>query len=287
VADYKDPIGHPVNPTVDPKNMETNDPVTGRLITVVMPAPERSYDAVTLKASKAFSQNWLAQVSYTISSLRGNYNGVFRPEDGQFDPGITADYDLPSLMANRTGYLSAHTPHIFKAFGAYNFKLSPKMNLTASGTFNAAAGAYQNALGAHPDYGVSQAFIVQRGAAGRLPWTTRLDLGGRFEYTITPPYAIKVSLDIFNVLNSQDVVNYDEDYTYDAVQPIAGIQCDTKAVGSKDPIGTLQKDCPQVSYLKTTDGLDVTPNPNFGKPAAGSASYQVPLTLRVGLALTF
>jgi hypothetical protein len=283
-ADYLD--GNPAVP-VDPKNMITEDPVTGRVITVVMPKPQRSYDGFTLKATKQFSQSWLAQMSYTYSSLRGNYNGVFRPEDNQFDPGITSDYDLPSLMANRTGYLSADTPHTFKMFGAYSFKVSPKMNLTASGAFTALSGAAQNALGAHPAYGSSQAFIVQRGSAGRSPWQTTLDVGGRFEYTITPPYAIKVSLDVFNVLNSQEIVNFDEDYTFDSVQPIVNLKCDSTAVGSKNPIAKLQSDCPDVAHLKTLDGTPVTPNPNFGKPAATATSYQTPLALRIGLALTF
>jgi hypothetical protein len=183
--------------------------------------------------------------------------------------------------------MSADTPHTFKMFGAYSFKVSPKMNLTASGAFTTLSGAAQNALGAHPAYGSSQAFIVQRGSAGRSPWQTTLDVGGRFEYTITPPYAIKVSLDVFNVLNSQEIVNFDEDYTFDSVQPIVNLKCDSTAVGSKNPIAKLQSDCPDVAHLKTLDGTPVTPNPNFGKPAATATSYQTPLALRIGLALTF
>jgi hypothetical protein len=36
---------------------------------------------------------------------------------------------------------------------------------------------------------------------------------------------------VFNVLNSQEIVNFDEDYTFDSVQPIANVKCDSSAVG--------------------------------------------------------
>ena len=43
------------------------------------PNAKRTYDAVTILFSKNFSDLWLAQVSYTWSQLRGNYDGLFNP----------------------------------------------------------------------------------------------------------------------------------------------------------------------------------------------------------------
>ena len=40
--------------------------------------PERDYDAVTAFFQKNFASQWLAQVSYTASRLRGNYEGLFQ-----------------------------------------------------------------------------------------------------------------------------------------------------------------------------------------------------------------
>ena len=67
------------------------------------------------------------------------------------------------------------------------------------------------------------------------------------------------------MLNSQEARTTDENYTFDAVQPIAGINCDTSAAHSGDPVGQLQRDCPDIAYLKTVDGRPVTVNPNWGK----------------------
>ena len=273
--------------TKNPKEVSALDNFTRREITVKMPAPVRDYDGFTLKVTKNFSQNWLAQASYTYSNLTGNVAGVFDPVTGQLDPGINAEYDLATLMANKTGRLPGDRPHVFKLFGAYNFKLSPKMSLTTSAAFNAQSGIPVGANGAHPLYGSGYAYLVQRGGAGRTPFTTNLDVGGRFEYTITPPYAVKVSVDVFNVLNSQDITAIDNNYTFDAVQPIGNVKCDVAAAGSSNPIGKLQSSCPQLAYLKTVDGRPVNVNPNWGRAVAATASYQAPLSLRIGLALTF
>jgi hypothetical protein len=274
--------------TYDSKQVSSRDPFTRNFVDVTMPVPERSYDAVTLKVTKSFSNNWLAQASYTYSQLRGNYAGVFRPEDNQLDPGITAEYDLATLMANRAGFLPGDAPHSLKMFGAYTWNFGPRMNLTASGAYTGTSGTPVNALGRHPLYGNGQAFIVQRGMAGRTPFVNRVDLGGRFAYTITPPYAVQLSLDVFNVLNSEEIVNIDENFTFDAVQPIVGAQCKNKdAASASNPAAALAADCSQVGYLRTTDGRPVTVNPNFGKAEAVSTAYQVPLYFRVGVGLTF
>jgi hypothetical protein len=274
--------------TYNSKVVTSVDPFTGADVSVNMPVPERSYDGVTLKVTKNFSNNWLAQASYTYSQLRGNYAGVFRVEDGQLDPGITSEYDLATLMANRSGFLPGDAPHQLKLYGAYTWNFGPRMNLTASGAYSGASGTPVNALGRHPLYGNGQAFIVQRGMAGRTPFLNRVDLGGRFAYTITPPYALQLSVDVFNVLNSEEIVDIDENYTFDAVQPIVGAQCNGKdAVSASNPTAALAADCPQIGYLKTTDGRPVTVNPNFGRANNVSTAYQTPLYFRVGVGLTF
>jgi hypothetical protein len=273
--------------TKDPKEVQALDTFTRRTVSVKMPKPVRDYDGVTLKVTKNFSQNWLAQASYTYSVLTGNVAGVFDPVTGQLDPGINAEYDLATLMSNKTGRLPADRPHTFKLYGAYNFKVSPKMNLTASGAFTAQSGIPVGANGTHPLYGNGYAYIVQRGGAGRTPFTTNLDVGARFDYTITPPYAVRLSVDVFNVLNSQEITAIDNNYTFDSVQPIANIKCDASAAGSKNPAAKLQSSCPDLQYLKTVDGRPVTVNPNYGRAVAATTSYQAPLSLRIGLALSF
>ncbi len=69
------------------------------------PKAKRNYDAITLFFQKHLSDTWMAQVSYTLAWLRGNYAGLYRPETLQLDPNINSDFDLKSLTVNRDGSL--------------------------------------------------------------------------------------------------------------------------------------------------------------------------------------
>ncbi|ABS24509.1 TonB-dependent receptor [Anaeromyxobacter sp. Fw109-5] len=276
--------------TYDPVNVTTFDVMTGREVNVKFPEPERSYDAITVFGRKNFSQNWQAFASYTYSYLRGNLAGPYREEDGQIDPGITSEYDLASLMANKHGRLPGDRPHQVKLYGSYTFNFGPRFNLTTGAGYTGTSGNPVNALGADGgagDYGEGQAFILPRGMAGRSPFLHNVDLKGSLSYVITPPYALQFSVDVFNVFNTEEVRLTDENYTFDAVQPIVGLNCDTSAGGSSNPVAKLQADCSDVRYLKTVDGRPVSVNPNWGKAAPGVNSFQAPLSLRFGVALSF
>ncbi len=110
---------------------------------------------------------------------------------------------------------------------------------------------------------------------------------GGLSYVLRAPYELKFSVDVFNILNQQEVLLYDQNYTFDAVQVIPGIKCNVQVAGTPNPIGKLQSACPDVAYLKTIDGRPATPNPNFGRPIANFSAYQTPLQVRFGLALAF
>jgi len=112
------------------------DPATGRTITAQVPKPQRSYDAITVSMTKNFSKNWLAQVSYTWSQLYGTTPAIPR-RDRAAEPGQTTEYDLATLMSNRTGWLPADVPHAIKVYGAYTWPVSPRFSLTGGVAFNA------------------------------------------------------------------------------------------------------------------------------------------------------
>jgi hypothetical protein len=272
------------------KYVDSFDANTGKPIRIEFPKPERSYDGITLSATKLFSKNWLAQVAYTYSALRGNYSGPFFPEygGGQLDPGITAEYDLASLMGNKTGYLPGDQTHQVKLYGAYNWNFGPRMSAMASAAYTGLSGTPVSALGAHPDYGQGLAFIVPRGQAGRTPFTNTVDVGAGLNYVVRAPYAVNFRVDVFNVFNSEEVQQIDPNYTFDSVTPAAGIDCDGRnAVSKSNPIQAIQADCPGLAYLKSVDGHPVTINPNFGKQDTGLNALQVPISMRFTLALQF
>ena len=268
----------------DPKSATSTDPVTGRGFTTAFPKPIRDYDGFTFIVKKNFSNNWLAQGSYTYSSLRGNYPGFFRPETGQLDPGITSMFDLAGLLANQNGPLPGDMPHSFKAYGSYAFDFGPKLQANAGGALRITSGTPVNYLIAHPDYGPGEGYGLPRGSAGRTPTVTNFDLKGGVTYTITPPYRVQFTVDIFNVLNQQKAVSVDENWTLNSAQPIINGQCGShNAASSSNPIAAALTDCPDLQFMKSTSGRSVTINSNFAKPTA----YQVPLSVRFGLELTF
>jgi hypothetical protein len=273
--------------TYNSKQVDTYDSGTGRTVTVNFPSPQRSYDGFTLFLRKNFSRNWQAAASYTYSSLRGNLAGPFRPETGQLDPGVTSEYDLASLTANRNGYLPGDVPHQVKLYGSYTFNVNPRFNATVGGAYTGLSGNPANALGAHDIYGPGESFVLQRGSAGRSPFIHRVDLRGGLEYIVKPPYAVHFSLDVFNLLNSQEIASLDENYTFNAVQPISGLKCTSSAAGSSNPVAQLQSDCPDIQFLKRNNGRIADVNPNWGRAAATTTAFQAPLSVRFGVALSF
>ncbi len=269
---------------VDPRRAQTTDPVTLRSYTVDVPRPERRYDGFTFELRKVFSRRWLALASYRYSILRGNYSGLFRPETGQLDPNTLPDYDLVTLLPNRYGPLPLDVPHQFKLFGSYLFPVTRRLSVQAGAAFRAQSGTPISYLGAHPAYGAGEAFILPRGSAGRTPWLTNVDLRGRLDYVMSPPYTLSFTIDVFNVLNQQQAVAVDQNYTYDSVQPVVGGTCRNRSGGEgTSPLATAAADCPDLRYLRSIDGRPVTPNPNFGR----ALQHQSPLAVRFGLALSF
>ncbi|HEU4382397.1 MAG TPA: hypothetical protein VFR85_02745, partial [Anaeromyxobacteraceae bacterium] len=270
------------------------DSVTGRSLNVKFPKAERSYDGFTVKMTKNLSQNWLATASYTYSVLRGNYAGPFMTDygagtggQGQLDPGITAAFDLPSLLYNTNGYLPNDHPHQIKLAGSYTWPLGTGFSVTGGASYTGQSGRPNTALGGHDLYGAGLAYIIQQGFAGRTPWTNQLDLGAKLSWVFSAPYELRFSFDVFNVLNQQAVLLYDQNYTFDGMQIIQNAGCKGDFVGTSDPIGNIQSACPDMRYLRTVDGRLVGVNPSWGKPAPTNITYQTPIQLRFGLALAF
>ncbi len=236
------------------------------------PEAERTYDAMTLFLIRNFGENWLAQASYTLAHLRGNYVGLFRPETLQIDPNANSDFDLQSLTVNREGPLPGDNRHNIKIYGAYDYKPFKDMALIAGMGFNMHSGGPTNVLGAHVLYGTDEVFILPRGAGERLPWFYRFDLHLGYNVKLGPNYTIGVTADIFNVFNLQGTTGIDERYTASEIQPIlkgnlSGLENGTLVLNNTDnePLPEEEK------------------NKNFGKPNA----YQEPLSVRFGIRGTF
>jgi hypothetical protein len=244
------------------------------------PAAERNYDAVTVYFTKAFSHTWLAQASYTVSALRGNWAGLFRADTTQLDPNINSDFDLRSLLPNRTGPLNGDRTHQLKIFTAKDFKLPANWVIQVGGTFTGHSGEPTNYLGANLLYGSGEAYVLPRGSGPRLPWVFDFDghIGGG--YQINKDTNILIGMDVFNIFDFQQVTSIDENFTFQPVTPLSGgkpsdvAACQGVTAQGKCPLidPTTGKAFPKANY-----------NLNFQKPT----SYQAPREFRFTMKVTF
>ncbi|REG29737.1 carboxypeptidase family protein [Archangium gephyra] len=225
----------------------------------------RDYDAVSVYFNKAFADLWLVQASYTWSSLRGNYSGLYRPDANQLAPNVTSDFDLVSMMQNKEGPLPLDRTHAIKVFGAREFVFSPTTSLDVGLSYRGTSGAPLNVQGTHYLYGAGNSFILPRGSGGRLPWVHNVDAHVGFNYKLGRGLTGTLTLDSFNLFNFQAVTSRDQNYTFDNIDALVG--------GKPEDLANV----------KNRSGETPALNPNYGKPL----SYQTPRSIRFGARVTF
>ena len=244
------------------------------------PLAKRRYDAVNLYFQRAFTNGWLAQASYTWSSLRGNYSGLFRADTGQLSPNLTRDFDLVSLTVNRDGPLPGDRAHAFKVFAAKELVLGQRTSINVGGNYRARSGTPLNYLGAHPRRSGSETFILPRGSAGRLPWVHGVDGHLGLNQRLTGDYVLTVSLDVFNLFNFQQYTDVDQTFTTTRVYAI-------EQGGKPDDLtACLTEGNPHCKVISTSTNAPIGEadiNPNFKRPTA----YQAPRSIRLGAKLSF
>jgi outer membrane receptor protein involved in Fe transport len=191
----------------------------------------RYYRAMEFSATKRFTNNYQFIASYVFSSLIGNYEGLFRNDNGQSDPNITSLFDLPSLNVNLYGRLPNDRPHVFKFNGSYR----TPWKLVVSGNFYAQSGIPFNKLVPHPVYGNNEGFGVPRGTAivpntgatvpggsngvessvgsTRTPTQVNLDLGAYMPIKLGENKEIRFTADWFNVFNNQRALTLDNTFS--------------------------------------------------------------------------
>ena len=182
----------------------------------------RYYRALEVSANKRFSNNYQFIASYVFSSLIGNYEGLFRNDNGQSDPNITSLFDLVSLLNGLYGRLPNDRPHQFKFDGSYKWP----MGLLTSASFRAQSGIPFNQLIPHFLYGDNEGFGLPRGTAinpltgsTRTPTTYNLDLGAYYPIQFSENRQLRLQVDWFNVLNNQRAIRQDETFQINSGAP--------------------------------------------------------------------
>jgi TonB-dependent receptor-like protein len=239
--------------------------------------PEHRYHAVDFTLNRRLANNWSALASYRWSRLRGNFEGFYRDDNGQSDPGITSLYDFPTndpsytaigvpqfgyrgdirFLGDTNGILPLDRPHQFKAFGNYVFPLG----LNVGAGVNVSSGAPLTPLAANPNYTTGGEIPEAARGAGfqtidgfktRTPVVSRVDLQASYRVPFSSSVHLTVVGDVFNLFDARTTLAYDQ----------------------------------------WTQLTGATLNPDFGSPisqvlAGKPPQFQAPREVRLGARLTF
>ena len=227
------------------------------------------YDAIQLTANKRLANNWQLNGSYRWSRLHGTFEGFFRNDNGQSDPGITSLFDFPTndpsyteigvpqfgfsgdiryLGALGAGPLPNDRPHQVKIYSNYVFD----MGLNAGVGLSVGSGRPLTPFAANPVYESDgeipegprgSGFETVDGFRTRTPVESSVDMHLDYRLPFDGNRELSLIFDAFNLFDRQGVLQYDD---------------------------------------RTETGPE-TPNPDLGKVL----EYQTPRQVRFGLRFRF
>ena len=232
--------------------------------------PIHKYNALEFTLNRRGAK-WTGTASYRYSRLRGNFEGFYRDDNGQSDPGISSLYDFPTndptYVANfpgqgniqylgQSGILPLDRPQAIKLFGNRMFG---GLNIGANVTLN--SGKPLTPMAANPVYDTPGEIPVAPRGSGiqtidgmmtRTPFESQLDLQASYSLSLSGMRKMTFLADVFNLFNEQRTIGYDQDTQLNAS----------------------------------------TVNPDFGKPIAtilggNPPQFQAPRNIRVGIRFEF
>jgi outer membrane receptor protein involved in Fe transport len=237
--------------------------------------PVHVYHAIELTLNRRLSNNWSALASYRWSRLRGNFEGFYRDDNGQSDPGISSLYDFPQNdptytsigaplfgfqgdirnLGDPNGILPLDRPNQFKVVGNY---MLHDLNLGVG--INAGSGAPLTPLATNALYGNGGEVPAAPRGSGiqtvdglmtRTPFQSEVDVQAAYQIRVGGARRLTVLADVFNLFDQQTVQIYD-------------------------------------TWTSLTFGAG--PNPNFGESTSqivAGPQLQTPRQIRLGARLSF
>lgn len=194
--------------------------------------PKRTYKAVEFQLDRAWDGVWAFNASYLWSKSEGNIEGPVNSDTGYADTNLVQFYDHPAVN-ERYGVLFNDHRHQIKLRGSY--KLNEMWSFGA--TLTAVSGGPITAFGVRwpndnrgfgpgefsgggsgwlcesgcASYLTRQLVYTERGAFGRMPWVT--NLGANVTWALpVEGIDLKVRFSVYNLLNTQTVVNVHSRY---------------------------------------------------------------------------
>jgi hypothetical protein len=180
--------------------------------------PKREYEAVEFEVRKAFTHNWALSVNYRVAQLRGNYEGAFRNDNNQADPGISSLFDFTEgqlgLLANQQsiGFLSTDRKHILNAHSTYVLPNGKLKGFVFGAGVSVLSGNPLTALYAQQAYqNPGEVPLFGRGNLGRSPVTGSVDAHLEYPFRLTERMQLKVAFDLFNIVDSTRQTTFNQD----------------------------------------------------------------------------
>ena len=199
--------------------------------------PRRTYKAIEFQLDRAWDDKWAFNASYILSRSEGNIEGLVNSDTGYADTNLVQYYDHPAVN-ERYGVLFNDSRHQIKLRGSYKLNdmwsfgatlaarsggpitafgvVWPNDNRAAGGPGEFSGGGSgwlceDSATNNCADWATRQLTYSERGAFGRLPWVT--NLGASVTWTLpVPGVDLKARFSVYNLLNSQTVINVHSRY---------------------------------------------------------------------------
>jgi hypothetical protein len=181
--------------------------------------PVRIYQELVVEFNRNLKNHWQGRFNYRYAKLWGNYEGLFRNDNGQSDPGISSLFDFTAgalgLLGDqfKPGFLNTDRRNVFNMNLAYTAARDSRfvsfLNKTTIGTnVRFASGNPLSAYASHPIYlNTGEVPVGGRGTKGNLPHTTQVDAHLDYPLQMRESYTFKFAFDAFNIFNSQFVTS--------------------------------------------------------------------------------
>jgi hypothetical protein len=174
------------------------------------PNATRNYQAIEIEVNKSLSHNWSLISNWRIARLLGNFEGAFRNDNGQNDPGISSLYDFTPGVLGEIGFqlapgpLNADRLHIVNIYPTYTFDKTFLKGLIVTPGVKIQSGLPFTTLVAQEPYvNTGEVPIFGRGDLGRGPVTGTVDVHLDYPWRISESKSVHFSVDLMNIANSK------------------------------------------------------------------------------------
>jgi len=174
------------------------------------PNAVRNYQAVEIEINKSLSHNWSLISNWRIARLVGNFEGAYRNDNGQNDPGISSLYDFTNGQLGALGFqltpgpLNADRLHVVNIYPTYVFDKRFIKGLVVTPGVKIQSGVPLTTLTAQQAY-LDAGEVPQfgRGDLGRSPVTGTVDVHLDYPWKLSETKSLHFTVDLMNIADTR------------------------------------------------------------------------------------